>query len=810
MNHKIEFNLINTRVRPPRIVTLFNINDSLGKESLLRIIERNSDYWGGAFNIIVPTDGMEIKEEFWKLLENYNPDYFIKYEYTNSDFSKAKPEVFDKIIEDEAIKYSTLNGENEFENIKKNIRDTYLKSSATHKEFEIDTQLKNKLLSKLNPFYVDYEYAIQNSIGNYTQIRNILKNFDADLQIIEDFQLSFKNLDIEMLIRSYTGSSIYVRENLNDRSVREILSNEKELNIKYNITDISENNFYQIQDFIENKKQTPFNIVSKDLIGYYKYQHAQHYPSKIFIIIGDSIEDFCYYYSLKSMINTVVWLPLDIINNYEFNDYKNIYYTLARILFRKIRNFSANWRIGREIAVTSFSLGEEIMEKVNNLFKDSTLHHHKKLEIKFENLDKIDYLFKDTIEASEEQNRNNFIIEQFIDNLSVNYLNTPVPKSFKYISAFDYNWITDLKIFSADKDLKPKEGYFLPTSPIFSKDIFADPVNRSYHDNSTVRFSKDGISYVCPNMGLIDNSNVDIQTVSPRLRKLDEFEVFSRLFSSIECDIKYSDKGNYTKQAIKLFGTIENMVSMFMKDNLYNLFSSYCIGSNGKKKTDKSIIGVNVGNRTYLKFDDIVSFIKEPLISREQIDQFIEDGILFRGFILKCSNCNNSEWYSLNKINESFECTRCYAIQLISYKNWRDPFEPSIFYKLNEVLFQGLSHNMLYPILTLNYIKESTNDSFLYSPEIIVENKKSPNETFECDIVCISDGELIIGEVKQNEELPQKLNLYNSISNKLNAQFVLSTFAENWSFKNMNKVNRLTWNKTPKFLSKNELLKLNK
>jgi hypothetical protein len=56
-----------------------------------------SEVWGGAYNFIVPTDGNTIKEEFWAILERYDPDYLYQYRYTLSDLKYADPEMYKRI-----------------------------------------------------------------------------------------------------------------------------------------------------------------------------------------------------------------------------------------------------------------------------------------------------------------------------------------------------------------------------------------------------------------------------------------------------------------------------------------------------------------------------------------------------------------------------------------------------------------------------------------------------------------------------------------------------------------------------------------
>ena len=85
-------------------------------------------------------------------------------------------------------------------------------------------------------------------------------------------------------------------------------------------------------------------------------------------------------------------------------------------------------------------------------------------------------------------------------------------------------------------------------------------------------------------------------------------------------------------------------------------------------------------------------------------------------------------------------------------ENWKQPSQPLIYYSLNEVFYQGLKSNMKCPLLTLNYLKKLSESCFIFSPELELYSKSDNKKEIEIDIICISDGELLIGETKKNRE----------------------------------------------------------
>ena len=89
-----EYRNVTTYVRPQRVVTFINKNDKYWMHTATRIIECYSMLWGGANNIIVPTDGETIDEKFWIILEKYDPDYLFLYHSKPLDLKIADPEKY--------------------------------------------------------------------------------------------------------------------------------------------------------------------------------------------------------------------------------------------------------------------------------------------------------------------------------------------------------------------------------------------------------------------------------------------------------------------------------------------------------------------------------------------------------------------------------------------------------------------------------------------------------------------------------------------------------------------------------------------
>lgn len=122
--------------------------------------------------------------------------------------------------------------------------------------------------------------------------------------------------------------------------------------------------------------------------------------------------------------------------------------------------------------------------------------------------------------------------------------------------------------------------------------------------------------------------------------------------------------------------------------------------------------------------------------------------VFLKGFNLKCKKCSSQYWYHLNEVKEKISCKGC-------LEDFKFPVEPKFAYKLNDLIknniYQpsGLRDGNLTVIRTLVSIHRSSHKSFYYSPQLnLYDNHHSNHPCAEIDVICLSEGHLIIGEAK--------------------------------------------------------------
>lgn len=144
----------------------------------------------------------------------------------------------------------------------------------------------------------------------------------------------------------------------------------------------------------------------------------------------------------------------------------------------------------------------------------------------------------------------------------------------------------------------------------------------------------------------------------------------------------------------------------------------------------------------------------EDLIRELQrdIDDLVEYGILLVGIKPRCPNCGYQIWYPLDEAEQIIKCKGCSnSFSISSRNNW--------VYKLNSLARTAVIHGVMPVLSTLNRLQHEARSSFIFTvnqelfknEDLLTTGTAGPCR--ELDIVCIKDGELVLGETKQSVDL---------------------------------------------------------
>lgn len=132
---------------------------------------------------------------------------------------------------------------------------------------------------------------------------------------------------------------------------------------------------------------------------------------------------------------------------------------------------------------------------------------------------------------------------------------------------------------------------------------------------------------------------------------------------------------------------------------------------------------------------------------RDALSSLTEGSIFFQGIKPKCRSCGSTAWFSCEEIAQALKCSGCRAeIPL--------PVEPTWVYRLNELIVKAIAFHGVFPVIwTLGYLLGQSRESFLFIPSVeLYEKHEDKERVAEVDITCVSDGKLLVGEVKTSAD----------------------------------------------------------
>lgn len=732
-----EIKEICTNLRPAKVAVL--VHKGWGwQDKCLKIIENFSQIWGGQKNLIIPTDGKKIDKKFWFLLEKFDPDYFYIYNDPNGN----------------------------------------------RKEYKfISEGLKKEILKRLNPFYESrtgkdpIEKAFFRTDWPLTFLPNIIPNANIEEKKIYNPVINYPIADspdyVKLMVHSVLGKMTEdYSKKINDQDIK-----------------IEEKNFTEDELFSllknlvwEDKSQENYPFWYSMLkLSFYgkKGDNINQHP--VILVIGDSLNDFCLYYNLSSLRKDVLWAPSSFIKN-SFRELKKIRESEKKsssklTLFNLALIGELDDKFGyseKEITFTSISKSKSYLKNIKDILRGYMTWDYELKEKECISISKdFEELLPYKLNVLEYDNYSNCYREQFINSKSINRIKTPIPRNFDHRSFDHHYWITEVNI----------EGYKLP---LYKK--LNNTLEAGHYSNHEIRISSRGIAYFCPNYYYMGES-IDKYLIKPYIKLLRPFEIFERIFKESDYCIVTSDKGNYERESTEKFGSLEKIGTCLIDEKYQQLFNKFIEKENPDPGEG---IFLKDDNRMYMNLKSIENILGDEI--NPIINDFVEKGILHRGFIFKCEKCKYAGWYDIEEVTNTFKCKRCRTAQYYNSNSFfrQNPIEPEWFYKLDEAIYQGYDNDMIVPILTLNKLKKLSKESFLYTNEIEIRKMEHPNEQYrEIDICCISDGKIVIGECKRHNKLEkEEIKKYKDVYEEIGAdKIIFSTFNEKgWSECTINKI----------------------
>ncbi|MFE5374151.1 hypothetical protein [Streptomyces mirabilis] len=756
---------ITATVRPPRCAIFISKNSEYWKTAANVAITQASQVWGGRYFLIVPTDGEKIEGKFWELLEAYSPDHLAVCNLTFTDFEEANPDRYAEIKQFHKNSEQTKDWSDvEFE-------DWFTGSAAQSQvdELTISESLNKELIYRLSPFHhsdaVDQHLTSTSGFGYpFTKIAKIISATTRHIGLVR-LPPVISDPTFKLLIHSETGvgSSEYIDE------ISEAGFTTKRLPDTYKLTNVlthvqgSQRPYsgeheepHLDETFLPN---TPFGLSMLHLGQYYRADNHRSDKEPVVLILGDTVEDFCFYYSLSRMHEGVKWLPQAWLRSY----------TKARNTARKRREqgqevepFTLEQQSGRDLVsvvssliryghsaksvqLCSMSLSQRQLVSYRTQIGRLSYFEPDRFASKIECVSVESVSTSCVLRVYETDNYVNHRSMVFVDGKSVSPFATPKPKSFNAIRLPDHYWLTSLQI----------EGYQPPSLPTLGPKI------ANLHNSTTEsRVANDGIAYLCPN-SMILGSDLDAILVRPKIEMLDTMTLFDTYFEGVGVKVRYSDKGNYFNDTLRRFGGLDatgKFIKAAATRSILDKFMSRKVAEGG------NIIYLENDQRAYLNLDAIAGSLSDEKAAADLVDDLVGNQVLQRGYIFQCERCRLISWYGIDALTTEFTCNRCSLSQQFTRGHWRNPVVPHWYYKLSETIYQFYRNNSHLTAQVLYKLKGESKSAFHYAPEIDLLNFPRRGKSREMDVACIVDGAIVFGECKTDSLKTEALEKFAALA----------------------------------------------
>lgn len=748
-----QFKTIFATVRPQKVAVLIDVNDPYWESTCLEVIQYFSRVWGGNHNIIVPTDGKVIDANFWSILKAFQPDHIYSYYYLFQDLKRSDPVRYDELLQQDVRQWVSQNPEWTIESATVEL-DRSL-SGGEWRDFALSAELTKKLRDTLAPFH--FENRVTNSVGANNQPRFPLTSIS---EILPNSKLQQKRVAI---LNSQTQllSPLWLAAAFGSAN-HELLNELQSVGIERVTIDIHEQSVSSYMSlaidspFIEGG--FPFSLCATGLSTYRDRGYREDEEPAV-AVFGNTVSDFCVYYGLSRLRDRVMWVPPNLLG--EAPEYvmqvTNVAMTLAnsqRYSNREIV-FLSNSQT-QDLANIKAGVGiGSLVGKINLTYPFQQLLRSPKL------------LF-------EAGNAGRTSVGQFIDDELAGFLDTPKPINFSYLSPTKHRWVTEIDI----------EGYRPLQHHLIGQYLLS---MMGGVGTLTSRVASTGICYGCPTTGTYFGGTTDEVLIRPKLRLLSAESTMKILCEASALRMQTSDKGFYTGDAIRIFGSLEKLATVFRNPGYWAVLEKFL----DSRRPTAGVYddGAYVQGRRYLNFEAIRKLSKDEQSATGLIDEMCQISAFLRGFIFQCRFCRNSDWYSVSELSETFRCKRCSRNQVYVTTNWKYPKEPSWYYKLDEIVFLAIKNGCVTSVLANDTLRKRSPKSFLYTLDSEFYELGSDRPFMEVDIVCISEGKLFIGEAKKEDFLADTstketavISRYVDLAKRLGAHgLVFATLSPQWS-----------------------------
>jgi hypothetical protein len=156
----------------------------------------------------------------------------------------------------------------------------------------------------------------------------------------------------------------------------------------------------------------------------------------------------------------------------------------------------------------------------------------------------------------------------------------------------------------------------------------------------------------------------------------------------------------------------------------------------------------SIGNRATLTENEF----------RDILAELVEAKILLPGIRPKCVRCGYRIWRHIDDVTQELQCQGCnFRFSISIEERW--------YYRLNSLIRVAVTRHGTIPLLlVLAQLMSEARSAFMFAPCTELLKQDGDNDQYrsyqEIDLLCIKDGNFIIGEIKQSVELFNASDFY--------------------------------------------------
>jgi len=290
----------------------------------------------------------------------------------------------------------------------------------------------------------------------------------------------------------------------------------------------------------------------------------------------------------------------------------------------------------------------------------------------------------------------------------------------------------------------------------------------------SIRSARDGISYWSDYEGFVASNTMLVSRLArPRLRVLGMQTWIESIAAQSGFRAQLSPAGRTTRLISDRLGSRREAVEMICgpTHRMLRLFVD--------RRKDRPAGVTENDNRYFLRAEAVADALEatEPEDRRRLLDQYLDAGLIWQGFILDCDECASYSFIQIGKIDQRFECPKCGHLNSLGLARWRSKtFEPAWHYGMNPILsnFLASDGDIVLKTAARLMVRAQQRGGYFDASEIEFVATDTGETSFEIDLIAYVGGELIVTEVKKRPDLGGRKERNNAIRKRFLAARLLS------------------------------------